>query len=92
VDGVIGIELATDVPGHPPALVQVDSDLHRIPDGVADGRHGRESLLDPVWRDAQLERAEALFPKRKRVFRPLLRGAQLARGCIHGEPADLRPE
>ena len=90
------------VAGHPPALVEVDHDRHRIADGVPGRRHGGEALLEPSRIDPDLERAEPLVAQAQGRFGPGGRGQQhpargIGRDAVAGateergdrEPGDL---
>ena len=79
------------VAGHPPALVEVDHDRHRIADRVARRGHRRETLLEPVRVDPDLERPEALVAAGAAPIRPARPAAAATRtrrrpGCPSSAP------
>ena len=42
------VDRRAHVAGHPPALVEVDHDRHRVADGLAGRAHGSDPILEPV--------------------------------------------
>ena len=60
------VERRRRVAGHPPALVEVDHDRHRVADRVARRRDRGEPLLEPARVDPDLERPEALVAQAQR--------------------------
>ena len=77
-----------DVAGHPPPLVEVDHDLERLPDLVADrGRRG-DPLGERVAGNAQLDRAKTGVDERASVLGTLRRRAQLTERGVDRQPVD----
>ena len=73
------VERAGRVAGHPPALVEVDHDRHRVADGVARRRDGGEPVLELARIDPDLERAEPLVAEAERRFGARRRRAAASR-------------
>ena len=81
-------EAGCDVAGHPPPLVEVDHDLQGVADGVADRRHHRDALRDPVAGDADLDRAEAFVDQSHGIVGALRGRAQLAQRRVRRDAVD----
>ena len=62
------VERARRVAGHPPALVEVDHDRHRVADRVARRDDRGDALLEPARIDPDLERTEPLVAQPQRRF------------------------
>ena len=73
------------VAGHPPALVEVDHDGHRVTDRRPRRGHGGEALVEPARVDADLQRAEALVAQAQRRLGPLGRRQQHPARGIGGD-------
>ena len=80
------IERGRRVAGHPPALVEVDHDRHRIGDRVPCRRDGREPLLEPARIDPDLERREALVAEAERGLGASRRGEQHPARGVRRDP------
>ena len=71
-----GSSEAGRVAGHPPGLVQVDHDRHRIADRVAGRGDRREALVQPPRVDPDLQRPEPLLAQARARIRLALRGGR----------------
>jgi hypothetical protein len=83
------IERGRCVAGHPPALVEVDHDRHRIGDRVTCRRDRREALLEPARIDPDLERRDP-SSRRRSARTGASRQAEQHPTCVRGDPPPNR--
>ena len=80
------------VPRHAPALIEVDHDLHRRPDGVPHGLDRGEAVLDSPAVDPHLQRAETLLPERECRLGTRRGAAAVTRRRVRGEAVQRAPQ
>ncbi len=76
------IDRRRGVAGHPPALVQVDHDRHRVADGGTRRCDRGEPFLEPARVDADLEGSEPLLAQPQGGFGPFWCGHQHPAGGV----------